>query len=50
MFYEDFRTRELAGLTERVKERHKLILQPNDRAKLQKSRAGRIGVLPSTRW
>lgn len=45
MFYEDFRTREPAGLTERVKERHKPILQPEDRAKLQESRAGRIRVL-----
>lgn len=50
MFYEDFRTRELAGLTERVIERHKPVLQPKDRAKLQQSRAGRIKVFLSTYW
>lgn len=45
MFYEDLRTRELAGLTERVKERHIPILQPKDGAKLQQTRVGRIRLL-----
>lgn len=50
MFYEDLRTKELAGLAEKVKERQLLIPQPEDRGKLQQSRAGRIRVLLCTRW
>jgi len=42
MFYEYLRTRELAGLTEQVKERRIPILQPENGAKFQQMSVGRI--------